>query len=332
MNFIEYPVGEQTGGSVDQHSGSFRCFRSPFLTDIVDSIWDLDVPDCDVARTLAIKLAPSPSLLLLAQYRAPVLVRQGNQDLPNKCAVQVQGSSVALQPTGSLGVIIVCLKPDAASRIVEAPLGQFAKETIHLGNVFRRGDVLMCSELLAEARDSAERIATVEAFLLRLIRPRRDGVAYLAASHLRDDPRLTLHQLASMLDVSVRQLSRTFNATFDMSPKRFARLARFERIVAERRKGLPWAEIACACGFSDQAHLVREFRDIAGEAPTEFFAREMASTIELPEAHFIVQRALDHAASHAAASKKQSDLTGQLVRSAGLRMAEGGNLFAATSK
>jgi AraC-like DNA-binding protein len=295
MNFIEYPVGGKTIGTIDNNIGSFRHFRSPFLTEIVDSIWDLDIPDSDAAKTLAIKLAPSPSLLLMAQYRTPAAVRQGNQDFPSKCAIQIQTSSVALQPTGALGVIIVFLKPDAANRIVEAPLGQFAKATVHLGNVFRRGDVMMCSELLVGARNSAERIATVEAFLLRLVRPRPDGVAYIAASQLRTDPNLTLHRLAVMLNVSVRQLSRTFNATFDMPPKRFARLARFEMIVAERRKSLSWAEIASACGFSDQTHLVREFRDIAGEAPTEFFAQEMVTGVTLRDSNFIIQRAVDHA-------------------------------------
>jgi AraC-like DNA-binding protein len=295
VNCIEYPVGVKTGAPVENGVGSFRCFRSRLLTGIVDAIWDLDIPDGDAARALAIKYAPGTSLLLMAQYRAPVLARQRDRDLPSKCATQIQASSVTMQPTGALGLVIVSLRPDAASRIVDAPLGQFANANIHLGNLFSRGDVSTCDEMLAGARNSPDRIATVESFLLHRLRPQRDGLACRAASYLRNDPTLPLQQLASMLSVSARHLSRTFNATFGMTPKRFARLARIERIVAARRNGLSWAQIACACDLTDQAHLIREFKDIVGEAPTEFFAQEMRAGIgRMTDANFVVQRAVEN--------------------------------------
>jgi AraC-like DNA-binding protein len=295
VSCIEYPVGVKTSATVQNGGGSFRCFRSRLLTGIVDAIWDLDVPDSDAARALAIKCAPGTSLLLMAQYRAPVLVRQRDQDLPSKCATQIRASSVTLRPKGALGFIIVSLRPEAVSRIVDAPLGQFANANVHLGNVFSRGDVSTCDEMLAEARNSPERIATVEAFLLRRLRPQRDSLACRAASYLRSDPTLPLQQLASLLSVSVRHLSRTFNTAFGMAPKQFARLARIEKIVAERRNGLSWAQIACACDLTDQAHLIREFKDIVGEVPTEFFAQEMRAGIgRMREANFVVRQVVEN--------------------------------------
>ena len=66
-----------------------------------------------------------------------------------------------------------------------------------------------------------------------------------------------------------------------------------EKIVAERRKGLSWAEIACACDLADQSHLAREFRGIIGEGPTEFFAHEIREgTGRMTEANFVVQRSV----------------------------------------
>ena len=91
----------------------------------------------------------------------------------------------------------------------------------------------------------------------------------------RKNPTMQMHSLAAKLGCSARHLSRVFNAAFGVGPKRFARLARFQKILAERRNGRSWAQVAYACGLTDQAHLVREFQDIVGEAPTDFFTHEL---------------------------------------------------------
>lgn len=43
--------------------------------------------------------------------------------------------------------------------------------------------------------------------------------------------------------------------------------------LLERNDGGRFAEIAQRCGYYDQAHMNREFRDLAGVAPGEFVAR-----------------------------------------------------------
>jgi AraC-like DNA-binding protein len=54
---------------------------------------------------------------------------------------------------------------------------------------------------------------------------------------------------------------------------------RFDRAVTAIRasgvRGL--AEIAFECGYSDQAHLNREFRELAGTSPTTFRAGRLDS-------------------------------------------------------
>ena len=45
---------------------------------------------------------------------------------------------------------------------------------------------------------------------------------------------------------------------------------RFGRAQALARTGENWAGIAAACGYADQAHLAREFAELAGQTPTEW--------------------------------------------------------------
>jgi AraC-like DNA-binding protein len=79
--------------------------------------------------------------------------------------------------------------------------------------------------------------------------------------------------VASWLGVSTRQLERRFKSRVGMSPKHFARIARFQRVFrAVEVSGTGWVDAAAKCGYYDQAHLIRDFRDLAGQAPAHLLA------------------------------------------------------------
>src|ERR1700761_5242057 len=118
LRFNEYSIRGRDGTPSDSKFCAFRCFRSRLLADVVDAIWDWDIPDAQLANSITIKQAPGTSLLLIAQYRSPVQLQHPNENLPLKCAIQVQQSALNIRPTGPLGVIVAYLKPEAASRIV----------------------------------------------------------------------------------------------------------------------------------------------------------------------------------------------------------------------
>ena len=68
-----------------------------------------------------------------------------------------------------------------------------------------------------------------------------------------------------------------------MTPKVFLRLVRLQRVVA----GLGeypgnQARLAGDCGFSDQAHMVREFRKLLGKTPVQA-ARTLRSHLRVDD-------------------------------------------------
>jgi AraC-like DNA-binding protein len=126
-----------------------------------------------------------------------------------------------------------------------------------------------------EAPDSATRFTAVESFLLQNLREAPPlSLVNRAAQSLRRNPALAIGRLATQLDVSERHLSRAFRAMYSASPKEFARFARLERVVAMRHGGSAWADIAYACGFADQAHMIRDFEAVFGESPQQFFGAD----------------------------------------------------------
>jgi transcriptional regulator GlxA family with amidase domain len=93
---------------------------------------------------------------------------------------------------------------------------------------------------------------------VRLIRARRGGV--------------TVRLLAEQVNLSVSQLERGFTRHVGTGPKLLARQARVSALAAEtmRQASPGWALLAAKYGFADQAHLVREFRELTGFTPSKF--------------------------------------------------------------
>ena len=68
--------------------------------------------------------------------------------------------------------------------------------------------------------------------------------------------------------ISPRQLERRFKRQVGIGPKLFCRIQRFQRVFREIESGGNWVQAALACGYYDQAHLVRDMRQFSGETPT----------------------------------------------------------------
>jgi AraC-like DNA-binding protein len=119
-------------------------------------------------------------------------------------------------------------------------------------------DTMAAAAVLEDA--IAERLARAEGH--------RAG-AQLAVDAADRLTRANVNAVALDLGVSERHLRRVFRETVGVGPKTFAKLARFHRALhAARAEERPsWASIASAAGYYDQAHLIAEFRAIAGVTP-----------------------------------------------------------------
>ena len=85
-----------------------------------------------------------------------------------------------------------------------------------------------------------------------------------------------IEELADYCHTSVRQLQRKFQEAVGASPKLFARTLRFEQ--AQRRlmfePDADLTSLAYDCGYFDQAHFIKDFKDFTGKTPSEY-ARQM---------------------------------------------------------
>jgi AraC-like DNA-binding protein len=76
-------------------------------------------------------------------------------------------------------------------------------------------------------------------------------------------------QISESIELSQRQIERIFNLWLGMAPKYYQRILRVKKAICFLRlhKNVNLADTAQQFGFSDQAHMTREFRTIARITP-----------------------------------------------------------------
>jgi AraC-like DNA-binding protein len=99
----------------------------------------------------------------------------------------------------------------------------------------------------------------------------RDSVSAIRAAH----GLVEVDALARALRTTARTLQRLYAAEVGITPKLLARIVRFQRVFAAwRAEPESLSRVAAACGYFDHAHLVRDFRELAGVAPARFLPNQ----------------------------------------------------------
>jgi AraC-like DNA-binding protein len=183
-------------------------------------------------------------------------------------------SCAVIEHDGEMRGLQVDLTPLAARMIFQVPMHELARRTVALEDVFGR-EAPRLEERLFEARSWSERFEVVEAALWARLQaaeappPDVDWAwRRLADAH----GQIGIEALAGELGCSRKHLAARFREHVGLPPKLVARMLRFRETV-ELLLSSPQstiADVAARCGYYDQAHLDRDFRDFAGTTPSAY--------------------------------------------------------------
>jgi len=166
--------------------------------------------------------------------------------------------------------VLIQLRPWAAAQLFGAEVFAWTDQCIDLRDLMGEADVLI--DQVAEAW-FAERHQVIQSWLrsrLACAKPSAAVMAVAEAVRQIENAKglLGVDLLCQRLGVGERRLQRWFHDWVGVSPKAYMRLIRYRE--AERRiaTGQKLMRVAGDLGFSDQAHLSREFKAFAGVTPS----------------------------------------------------------------
>lgn len=164
-----------------------------------------------------------------------------------------------------------------AHLLFRLPMHELTHRVVTLEDLLGRAGVYL-REALAGADGWEARFAVLDDFFLARLDDELSPVPSItrALGRLRATAgSVSIGALADELGCSRRYLNAGFRSHVGVTPKLLARILRFQRAVGMMEQPLSWGEISLACGYYDQAHLIRDFNQFAGCAPSEFARRRL---------------------------------------------------------
>ncbi|WP_020575634.1 AraC family transcriptional regulator [Actinopolymorpha alba] len=176
----------------------------------------------------------------------------------------------------------VAFRPGGSYPFFAAPPAATSDQLVELGDLWGDGRDL-CERLHASGAPADMLRVLEESLVAHAVRPVRVDPAIGFA--LRELERGTgVRTVAERLGFTTRRFSRQFSDHVGLTPKRYARVRRFQRVLASIPHDRPvdWAELAVTNGYFDQPHLIHDFRALSGLSPTAYRPRSPGERNHVP--------------------------------------------------
>jgi methylphosphotriester-DNA--protein-cysteine methyltransferase len=148
---------------------------------------------------------------------------------------------------------------------------------VELETIFGR-EIEDLRDQLSEAADDDARFDLLESWLVRRVRARTHptrSVSYALRVIQNGLDAARIGKIADTIGISHKHLLREFDRCVGLTPKLFARLCSFQRVIRSvgQKTEVDWAGTAASCGYYDQAHLIHEFRAFSGLTPANYLIK-----------------------------------------------------------
>lgn len=257
----------------------YRQYAPPAdLTAWVECCWTLQ--GSPIGEPSLQTIAPDGRMELIFHFGEPPL-RNGSRQSGSLLTGQLT-QALSLQPCGPMDTVGIRLRPEAGRAITGAPSQQFAGEILSMEDVLGRW-AAEARERAGQFPETARRLACLWAALRQILRTPPDPLAAESIRRIEElRGRGRIEAWYAGLDVRPRQWERRFLQSTGLTAKEFARIIRFQNLIALHEAGQwrRWADLAMECGFYDQSHMANEFRTFSGSSPEAFF-RESAELAKL---------------------------------------------------
>jgi len=173
-------------------------------------------------------------------------------------------------------------KPGGAARFLGLPAGELCRQVVELDALWGAG-IWEWRERLLAAPSPQAKFGVFEQMLRQRLAAASSraggsrGVSWAISEFVREPHLQSIAAVSHDLGVSHKQFIEQFRREVGLTPKLFCRIRRFQEVLGliHSQKTVNWADVACSCGYFDQAHFVNDFLAFAGLNPSAYLDRRL---------------------------------------------------------
>jgi AraC-like DNA-binding protein len=246
------------------------------VNQFVQYIWLYESPACSSKKevqTFVVEGCP----MILFHYKQPLTCKSGNNNWvshPKQCVIGQIKSYGEIIESGNEGMIAIVFQPDGLYPFIKIPVDEITGQIVDLTDVLGKG-IKEIQEKICEAKTDDKKISLVENLLLNLMKSDtniyNNDIRY-AISQMRSNKKISIFELASVVNMSKRNFERRFLEYVGLTPVFYNRIVRFQKTIQllNKKEDLSFTELAYLAGYFDQSHFIRDFKQFYGQAPKEF--------------------------------------------------------------
>jgi len=173
-------------------------------------------------------------------------------------------------------MFVVQFKPFGSYPFLRLPIEELNNQVIPAEEIFG-ADILELREQLLTKAESADKFLVAEKWLERRFDETKIPEASLLSvfSELVEHPVSAHQKIIENYPKTQKHLISQFKKYAGLTPKVFHRILRFNELLQQIRnqEKISWGQIADQCGYADQSHFIKEFKQFSGFNPQEFLKR-----------------------------------------------------------
>lgn len=196
--------------------------------------------------------------------------------LPNSFLYGQLNGFKDIYSNNAITLIIVVFQPNGIHQLLGIPANEFLDAIIAIDTVFGKNGLIL-EEQLADQNNNHSRVELLNHFFSDLISEKTISNQLLINDSLNfiisNKGYFSVADLVKYTGYSERHLERKFKESIGLNPKKFGnviRLHHFLKLIKNKTDDTNLTSICYEAGFSDQSHLIKEFRKHTGISPTAY--------------------------------------------------------------
>jgi AraC-like DNA-binding protein len=217
---------------------------------------------------------PTPVHCIILYLGSPIRARKlGKESFelqPDCVVVGPQLTPVEIELSKDHRAVMIGFQPGGLFRFLGIPMTEMIDDGIDGFHILDK-EISSLIDELREVEQPEEVNSKVQMYLLKKMQSARDVLPFdRALRKLQKNGNLyTMDDVARDACLSLRQFQRKCHERLGMNPKLYARIARFSKAYSmfEANQQLTWSQISHQCGYFDQMHFIKDFKEFAGVTP-----------------------------------------------------------------